>query len=40
MDHTAGSYLLDMSGKVRLFERYGVGIEALGQDIKALLAGA
>lgn len=40
MDHTAGSYVLDMSGKVRLFERYGVGIEALGKDIKALLAGA
>ena len=40
MDHTAGSYVLDANGKVRLFERYGVGAEALGSDIKALLAGA
>lgn len=40
MDHTAGSYVLDANGKVRLFERYGVGAEALGGDIKALLAGA
>ena len=38
MDHTAGSYLFDASGKVRLFERYGGGAEALTADIKALLA--
>ncbi|MBC7731360.1 MAG: SCO family protein [Bacteriovorax sp.] len=38
MDHTAGSYLFDPSGKVRLFERYGGGAEALTADIKALLA--
>ena len=40
MDHTAGSYVVDANGKVRLFERYGVGAEALGSDLKALLAGA
>ena len=40
MDHTAGSYLFDASGKVRLFERYGGGAEALTADIKALLAAA
>jgi protein SCO1/2 len=38
MDHTAGSYLFDANGKVRLFERYGGGADALAADIKALLA--
>jgi len=38
VDHTAGSYLFDATGKVRLFERYGAGAEALTADIKALLA--
>ena len=38
MDHTAGSYILDATGKIRLFERYGGGPEALTADIKALLA--
>ncbi len=38
MDHTAGSYVLDGNGKVRLFERYGSPVEALVSDIKALLA--
>ena len=38
IDHTAGSYLFDATGKVRLFERYGAGAEALTADIKALLA--
>ncbi|MEO6030365.1 MAG: SCO family protein [Burkholderiaceae bacterium] len=40
MDHTAGSYVLDGNGKIRLFERYGSGAEALTADIKALLAAA
>jgi protein SCO1 len=40
MDHTAGSYVFDTQGRVRLFERYGAGTEALAADIKALLAGA
>ncbi len=38
MDHTAGSFLIDASGKVRLFERYGDGGEAMTADVKALLA--
>jgi len=38
MDHTAGSYVFDPSGKLRLFVRYGGGAESLATDIKALLA--
>ena len=38
MDHTAGSYVLDADGKVRLFVRYGSGAEALAADLKTLLA--
>jgi protein SCO1/2 len=38
MDHTAGSYIFDAQGKVRLFTRYGTGAEALASDLKALLA--
>ena len=39
MDHTAGSYILDADGRLRLFQRYGSGAEALSADLKALLAG-
>ena len=38
VDHTAGSYVFDASGKVRLFVRYGSGPEALTHDLKLLLA--
>lgn len=38
MDHTAGSYVFDTQGKVRLFTRYGTGQEALLHDLKQLLA--
>ena len=38
VDHTAGSYLLDANGKIRVFERYGSGAPALTADLKALLA--
>jgi protein SCO1/2 len=38
MDHTAGSYVIDPKGKVRLFVRYGSPAEALTADLKALLA--
>jgi protein SCO1/2 len=38
VDHTAGTYLFDPQGRVRLFERYGGGSEVLAADIKALLA--
>ena len=36
-DHTAGSYVFDPSGEVRLFTRYGSGAEALTADIRQLL---
>lgn len=38
MDHTAGAYLIDASGRLRLFVRHGTGAQALASDIKALLA--
>ena len=38
MDHTAGSYIFDTTGRLRLFTRYGSGAEALTADLKALLA--
>ena len=37
MDHTAGSYVFDSRGKVRLFTRYGTGTDALVHDLKLLL---
>ena len=37
VDHTAGSYVFDTAGKVRLFTRYGMAPDALAADIKALL---
>ena len=40
MDHTAGSYVFDTQGRVRLFVRHGGGAEAMASDIKQLLAGA
>ena len=38
VDHTAGSYIFDARGRVRLFTRYGTGAEALTHDLKLLLA--
>jgi protein SCO1/2 len=38
MDHTAGSYVFDGNGKVRLFTRYGSGAEALKHDLQILLS--
>ena len=38
MDHTAGSYVFDAKGRVRLFTRYGSGAQALRDDLKILLA--
>jgi protein SCO1/2 len=40
IDHTAGSYVFDPQGKVRLFVRYGGDPAALREDVKLLLAGA
>jgi protein SCO1/2 len=39
MDHTAGSYVFDPKGRVRLFLRHGQGPEPVLHDIKLLLAG-
>ena len=38
IDHTAGSYVFDRQGRVRLFTRYGSGAQNLADDLKKLLA--
>jgi protein SCO1/2 len=38
MDHTAGTYILDGEGRIRLFARQNMEPEQLTADIKALLA--
>lgn len=38
MDHSAGSYVYDAQGRLRLYHRYGSGAQALASDVKALLA--
>jgi protein SCO1/2 len=38
MDHSAGSYVYDTKGRVRLYTRYGSGAPALAGDVKKLLA--
>jgi protein SCO1 len=40
IDHTAGAFVFDPQGRVRLFVRYGSGVDALASDLKQLLAGA
>jgi protein SCO1/2 len=37
MDHSAGSYTFDTQGRVRLFNRYGMGAQALADDFMLLL---
>ncbi len=37
LDHSAGSYVFDTTGKVRLYSRYGSGAAALAADIRLLL---
>jgi protein SCO1/2 len=37
MDHSAGSYVYDTKGRLRLFAQYGSGPQALAKDIKVLL---
>ena len=37
MDHTAGSYVFDTKGQIRLFTRYGSGAEGLTHDLRILL---
>jgi protein SCO1/2 len=37
MDHSAGSYVYDTQGNLRLYSRYGVGAQVLAHDIQTLL---
>ena len=38
MDHSAGSYIYDPKGNLRVYTRYGSGAQALQSDVKALLS--
>jgi protein SCO1/2 len=40
IDHTAGSYVFDAQGRIRLFVRHGQPDDALLKDLRQLLAGA
>lgn len=37
IDHTAGAYVFDREGRVRLFIRHGTGAEAIAADLQRLL---
>ncbi len=37
MDHTAGSYVFDREGRVRLFLKHAQGVDAIVADLKRLL---
>lgn len=37
LDHTAGSYVFDREGRLRLFLRHGGGVEPIVADLKTLL---
>ncbi len=37
VDHSAGTFVLDPQGRLRLFAQYGAGAQALGGDIRTLL---
>jgi len=37
MDHSAGSYIYDPKGRIRLYNRYGSGAEVLAADIRLLI---
>lgn len=39
VDHTAGSYVYDPQGRIRLFVRSGQGAQAVLNDVKLILAG-
>jgi protein SCO1 len=40
IDHTAGSYVFDAQGRIRLFIRHGTPAAATAADLKRILAGA
>lgn len=37
LDHSAGSYLYDPAGQLRVYARYGSGAQALADDVRILL---
>ena len=37
MDHSAGSYTYDTEGRLRIYNRYGMGAQAMADDAKVLL---
>lgn len=37
MDHSAGTYVFDPSGNLRLFMKYGAGAEVIAHDLRILL---
>jgi protein SCO1/2 len=37
MDHSAASFVYDPQGRLRLYARYGGGVQPMVADIKALL---
>lgn len=39
VDHSAGSYILDKAGKLRVFVNYGAGAKVFAHDIDLLLRG-
>jgi protein SCO1/2 len=38
MDHSAASFIYDPKGRLRLYTRYGLGAQALADDLKLLLS--
>jgi len=40
IDHTAGSYVFDDQGRIRLFVRHGQGSDGLQKDLQRLLTGS
>lgn len=38
LDHSAGSYVFDAQGRIRLYTRHGAGAQALADDLKILLS--
>ncbi len=39
MDHSAQSYVYDPQGRLRLYNRYGSGVQAMADDVRLLLKG-
>lgn len=38
VDHSAGTYVFDPAGQLRLFMKYGEGAESIAHDLRAILA--